>query len=81
MKSEIMKKAWEIKKSTNCTMSEALTQAWAMLRIVAITEEIVGKTKITRIYINGIMESYRWTYVGKSETQNEKIVKTYKSVA
>ena len=52
-----------------------------MLRIVAITEEIVGKTKITRIYINGIMESYRWTYVGKSETQNEKIVKTYKSVA
>lgn len=52
-----------------------------MLRIVAITEEIVGKTKITRIYINGIMESYRWTYVGKSEAQNEKIVKTYKSVA
>ena len=38
MKSEIMKKAWEIKRATSCTMSEALKQAWAM--VITVTETI-----------------------------------------
>ena len=79
MKSEIMKKAWEIKRATSCTMSEALKQAWAMVITVTETIEVIGKTKIVSIYYNGVLDSYEWFYVGKCESSF--ISKSFKKLA
>ena len=62
-RSEIMKMAWQIRKNSGCTMSMALTTAWAATKAMVEAEEY-GNTFCghTKVYAN-VWENY-----GKSRT-------------
>lgn len=52
-RSDIFKKAWEIRKESNCSMSEALRNAWAIAKgeIKTETGAIIGESReITTLY-------------------------------